>query len=331
MPANLTPQFLKAERDLRRARSLAERVAALERMLTLVPRHKGTERLQASIKTRLKQARAARQAQYEQRQAGPAWRIPRQGAGQVVILGGPNSGKSRILKELTSAEASVADYPFATREPMLGMLRWNEVAIQLIDTPPVTGTHFESHLTNLVRVADLVLLAFNGSDDGAASDTSDVVEQFAARSTRLANQTGFDESDYSILDVKTLLVVTRGDSEDAETRVELFYDTATTAIPFVKIDFQADDAREQLSRAVYDALDIIRIFTKRPGHEVEMANPFVVPNGSTVLELAECVHDDLAAGLRSARLWRGAEENMVGREFILQDGDVVELHSDGLR
>ena len=63
MPANLTPQYQKAETAYRRAQSAAERVACLEEMLQLIPKHKGTEKLQADLKTRLKETRAEQQTE----------------------------------------------------------------------------------------------------------------------------------------------------------------------------------------------------------------------------------------------------------------------------
>jgi uncharacterized protein len=184
MPANLTPQYQKAEEAFRRAQTASERLDGLERMLQLIPKHKGTEKLQADIKSKLKETRAEQLAEKSApKTTGKHFRFPRQGAGQVVIIGGPNAGKSRILKELTKAEPEVADYPFTTREPLPGMMAWEDIAVQLIDTPPMTDGPFEPYLLNLVRTADLVLLAFNGRSEDAPEATAAVTRQLAPHAT----------------------------------------------------------------------------------------------------------------------------------------------------
>ena len=208
MPANLTPQYQKAEEEYRRAQTPDEQVHCLEQMLKLIPKHKGTEKLQADLKTRLKEARGA--AEHEAKtpkKVGKSYRYPRQGAGQAVLLGGPNAGKSRILAELTHATPEVAPYPFTTREPMPGMMAWQDVAVQLIDTPPITDTFFEAYMQNVIRSADAALLCFDGSSDDAPDHTAEVIRQIEQRKTLLARESGFFEDDLTQVRIKTLLVV----------------------------------------------------------------------------------------------------------------------------
>src|SRR5262249_40961550 len=186
MPANLTPQYSKAEEEYRKAQTVAEQIACLETMLQLIPKHKGTEKLQADLKTKLKETREELAAEKKAPKKGKSHKIPRQGAGQVVILGGPNAGKSRVLKELTNAQPEVAPYPFTTRETLPGMMPWEDVMLQLIDTPPITSSMFESDLSGLVRSTDAVVLCLDGSSDNAPDETYEVVQQFQTRKTLLA-------------------------------------------------------------------------------------------------------------------------------------------------
>ena len=206
MPANLTPQYQKAEEEYRRAQTPDEQIECLQQMLKLIPKHKGTEKLQADLRSRLKVAKAELQTQKKAGKKGRSYRIPRQGAGQAVLIGSPNSGKSRIMAELTNAEPDVAAYPFTTREPMPAMMPWEDAKVQLIDTPPVTASHMEPYLTSIVRSADMVVLCMDGSSDDAPDETVEVIGQFQSRKTILAGTTGFDEQDFSILRIKTLLV-----------------------------------------------------------------------------------------------------------------------------
>ncbi len=327
MPANLTPQYQKAEADFRRAQSASERLACLERMLQLIPRHKGTERLQADLKTRLKEARVEVQVERNAPKGTRSYRIPRQGAGTVIIVGGPNSGKSRLLRELTSARPDVADYPFTTREPLPGMMPWEDVRVQLVDTPPVTAGHLEPYLTDFVRSADAVILCLNGASDDAPQETVDVVRQLAARKTRLSAATGFDPDDMSVINVRTLLACTRAGDPDAGLRLQMFRELADLDLETAPVEFESSASTAELRRAIFNLLGVMRVYTRRPGEPIDRENPITLENGATVVDLAGKVHHELAARLTHARIWGATGEGLtVGRDHPLAEGDVVELH-----
>src|SRR5436190_2619897 len=168
MPANLTPQYKKAEEQYRRAQTPEEELRCLEWMLREIPKHKGTDKLQAELKAKISKAR---QEMDRAKQLGKKGHhgphIQRQGAGRAIILGGPNVGKSQLLARLTRATPEVAPYPFTTREPQPGMMPWEDVMVQLIDTPPITADFLDPNLLGLTRGSDLALLIFDaGSDDG---------------------------------------------------------------------------------------------------------------------------------------------------------------------
>lgn len=329
MPANLTPQYQKAEEEYRRAQTLQEQVDCLQQMLQLIPKHKGTEKLQADLKTRLKEARTAVEHEAKApKKAGKSYRYPRQGAGQVVVLGAPNAGKSRIVAELTHATPEVAPYPFTTREPLPGMMPWEDVAVQLIDTPPITDTHFEPYLTSIVRAADLVLLAFDGSSDDAPDETAEVIRQLAARKTELSSRSGFAEDDFSVVRIKTLLVATRADDPGCEDRLGYFAEVLPHAFPVVRVEFTRPESREALRNTVYSALNVIRVYTKRPGRPAELDAPYTIPQMGSVEDLAVKVHREQAEKLKFAKIWgtSARDGQSVGREHVLADKDVVELH-----
>ncbi len=330
MPANLTPQYQKAEETFRRAQTATERLACLEEMLQLIPKHKGTEKLQADIKSKIKETKEDQQAEKSApKVGGKHFRFPRQGAAQVVIVGGPNAGKSRILKELTKAEPEVADYPFTTREPLPGMMAWEDVALQLIDTPPITDSHFETYLLNIVRTADLVLLAFDGGSDDAPEQTRHVLQHFAQRHTVLSNHTGFDEDDFSQLHVKTLLVITRANEAEWSDRLELLKEFGPLPFETLAIDLDQPPDREQLRNAIFRAVGVIRLYTKTPGKPADYTSPFTIPTGGTVEDLAAKVHRDLAEKVKSAKVWTfgSPDSRTVGKDYVLSDRDLVELQT----
>ena len=53
MPANLTPQYLEAEAKFKQAKSVPEKIKALEVMMAIIPKHKGTERIRGQLKSRM--------------------------------------------------------------------------------------------------------------------------------------------------------------------------------------------------------------------------------------------------------------------------------------
>jgi ribosome-interacting GTPase 1 len=329
MPANLPPQYQKAEEEYRKAQSAAERFEILERMLVLIPKHKGTEKLQADLKTKLKETKADIQVEKTAPKGGKVYRFPRQGAAQVILIGGPNSGKSRILRDLTKAEPEVADYPFTTREPMPGMMAWEDVTVQLIDTPPITDSLFEPYLLNFVRSADLVVLTFDGASDDSPEATATVIDQFRQRATALFTTTGFDEDDFSKLNVKTLLVVTRGRHSEVRDRLDFFREMVPTAFATVHVDLDQTPDRELLRQSIFEGLGLIRLYTKAPGKPADFSSPFTIPIGGTVEDLASKVHRDLADKLKFAKIWgtSAADGQSVGRDHVLADKDLVELHT----
>src|SRR5947208_12024414 len=150
MAVNLTPQYHEAEQEYKRAQTAEERLECLKKMWALVPKHKASEKLQAEIKTKISDTKEeVEQERKHPKKGGVSYKIPRQGAGQVVLVGGPNAGKSRLLSRLTRAAPEVAPYPFTTREPSAGMMDWQDVRVQLVDLPPVTADFLEGYVSSM--------------------------------------------------------------------------------------------------------------------------------------------------------------------------------------
>src|SRR5579885_1258889 len=328
MAANLTPQYLEAEAEYKKAQTAEERLACLKKMLQLVPKHKASEKLQAELKKKISDARE--EVEHEKKagkKGGVSYKIPRQGAGQYVVLGGPNAGKSKLLNRLTRATPEVAPYPFTTREPHAGMMEWEDARVQLIDTPPVTADFLEPYLSSMVRSADAALLLVDLGDDDRPFAAQAVIDRLAQVKTLLGSRPEPVE-DPGVQAVKTLLVANKIDLPGAADRLEIVREMFGERFPVHVVSLETGQGVEELRDAIYRFLNVIRVYTKKPGKPPDLASPFTLPVGGTVLDLAALVHREVAEKLKSARVWGTGvfDGQTVTRDHVLHDKDVVELH-----
>jgi len=329
MPANLPPQYAKAEDEYRRATTAAERLEKLQELFRLLPKHKGTEKLQAELKQKISRARdEIETAKASGKKTGVSHRVPREGAGQVVLVGAPNSGKSAILAALTNAKPEVAPYPFTTRSPYPGMMSWEDVRVQLVDLPPITVEYLEPWVPSLIRSADAALLVVDLTDDDGADATEAVLARLSKVHTELVGTLPFDVEDEAVQHVKTLMVANKLDAPGAEGRLEVIREWFGGRYSTHAIAATGGAGLDELRRMAYDLLGVIRIYTKVPGKPPDKSRPFTVPFGSTVLDLAREVHRNFEHSLKFAKLWgQGVFEGQtVKRDHELHDLDVVELH-----
>ena len=323
MPANLTPQYRAAEAKFKAARGSEEKRAALEEMLATIPKHKGTEKMQADLKRRM--ARLRQEEETRAAKHGRVVHVEPEGVAQVLLLGPPNSGKSSMLAVLTRAEPTIADYPFTTTHPQPGMLPFEDVQIQLVDLPPVAREHMDTWLPNVVCGADAALLLVDPTSRELPEDVEVVRERLAAVRIPLVGELP-EDADYRDTPLATLMVITKEDvarPEDVDVIRELYGPT----YPILTVSVTARTGLEALKVAIWRRLELVRVYAKPPGKPADHHAPFVLSAGSTVVDLAERVHRDLAANLAFARVWGGKLDGQrVAREFELRDRDIVELH-----
>ncbi len=330
MAVNLPPQYHDAEARYKKARTPEEKLAALKEMWVLLPKHKASEKVQADLKTRISELNdEIEHAKTAPKKAAPGvTKIPKQGAGQVVFLGPPNAGKSRLLARLTKATPQVAPYPFTTREPVPGMMDYEDVRVQLVDLPPVTPDHYEHFVTEITRAADAAVLFLDLSDDDGPAATQAVIDRLKQARRELVGSAVADDTDPTTYHLRTLLVANKGDDEAADIRLELAREAFAGRFPLHVVSAEQGTGLDELRKAVYDLLGVMRIYTKQPGKPPDMTSPFTTPVGSTVAEFAGRVHRDFEEGLKSARVWGTGvfDGQTVGRDHVLHDRDVVELH-----
>jgi ribosome-interacting GTPase 1 len=330
MAVNLTPQYLEAEAEYKRAQTAEERLECLKKMWQLVPKHKASEKLQAELKTKISETKEeVERDKKNPKKVGVSYKIPKQGAGQVILLGGPNAGKSRLLTRLTRATPEVAPYPFTTREPHAGMMDWEDVRVQLVDTPPITADYLEPYVSSMVRSADACVLMLDLGDDDGPFAAETVIDRLGGVKTQLVGVPPPEIPDPTIHFAKTLLVANKMDQEGAADRLEIVREMFAQRFPIHVLDAESGNGLEEVRTAIYRALNVIRVYSKRPGKPADMDSPFTCPTGSTVAEMAECVHRDFVTTLKSARIWGTGvfDGQTVTRDHVLQDKDVVELHA----
>ena len=329
MPANLTPQYLKAEEEYRRAATVEEELQCLQLMLKEIPKHKGTDKLQAELKAKIAKAKKDQQVEKSSGKKGRGFRIPRQGAGVAVILGGPNAGKSQLLASLTRASPEIAPYPYTTKIAAPGMMPWEDVYVQLIDTPPITADYLETYSQGLIRAADLALLVVDlGSDDGI-EECQAVLDRLGDTKTRLAARSELDENDVGLSYTQTFVVPNKIDLPEAPARLELFHELCPLDFREFVISAQERTGVEELRTAIYKSLDMLRVYTKLPtAKDPDRDRPFTLRRGSTLLELAGQVHKDYLENLKFARVWGEAVHDgaALKGDYVLRDKDIVELH-----
>jgi ribosome-interacting GTPase 1 len=295
-------------------------------MLRVMPKHKGTDGLQADIKARISKLR--NQPASKVGKSTFTHMVPREGAGQVTLVGPPNAGKSSLVRALTHAEPEVGDYPFTTRDATPGMMAFENIAIQLIDLPPLSDQHVEPWVFDLVRGADLCWLVVDGR--WALEGVTDTLRLLGDRhiGLRPAGEPCVATEEERV--VKNALVVVTGvDRGDVEATVDTIDELLERRWPLLAVSSTTGEGLEVLRRRTFDALGIIRVHTKQPGKPPDLAStPFALPRGATVADLAARIHKDLLAHMKFARAWGAGvfDGQTVHRDHVLSDGDVVEIH-----
>ena len=329
MAVNLPPQYHDAEAEYKKARTPEEKLTALRKMWVILPKHKASEKVQAILKTKISEVTD----EVETAKAGPkksttSYKIPHQGAGTIVFLGGPNAGKSSLLRKLTKATPEVAPYPFTTREPVPGMMDWQDVRVQLIDLPPITADFYEPHITDFARSAHAAALIVDLGDDDGPFAAETVLERLAERKIHLIGTPPASEDDPTVFHIRTLLVANKMDADGAADRLDVLKEMISDRMPILPVSAERGDGLEEMRTRLFQMLDVIRVYAKPPGKPADMTAPFTIHAGGTVLDFAERVHSDLSESLKSAKVWGSAQFDgqTVKRDHVLRDRDVVELH-----
>ena len=324
MPANLTPEYFKAEKWFREASTADEKLLALEQMLRVMPKHKGTDHLRADLRRKLSKLREApvkKAAKHVD-----IFHVPRSGSGQIVLLGTPNCGKSSIVAALTNAKVNVADFPFATTAPVPGMVKFEDVPIQLVDTPPITADYIAPGQIGTYRNCDVIGIVIDLSGD-VGEQLRICLDFLESRNLLIDAEAPAVDEHGNVLAKRAFCICTKTDIAPAGA-LRTLKQKCKYPFEFVEISNKTGAGLEKLSATFFSLLGIIRIYAKPPGKPADMTDPFTLPAGANVMDLASAIHRELAEKLKFARIWgTGVYDGQnAQRNHVLNDKDIIELH-----
>jgi len=330
MPANLPPQYYEIEKKYKLARTNQEKIAILKQMFSIMPKHKGTNRLQGEIKAKISKLN---KEIIEKKQKGGkriySHYIPKQGAGQVVLIGPPNAGKSQIISKVTDVDAEVAPYSFTTYKPIVGMMTFEDIKIQLIDTPPIAENSIESYLAEVIKNSDLILLIVNLGSDDILEEIDTIIKELKKMKILIWLKEKKAEKEEGWTYKRTIMVANKIDIKGANDRLIALREFYEDKFPLISISAKEEKNLKNFKEKIYEALQIIRIYTKAPGKPIDKNEPVILKKGNNVLEAAQAVHKDFVSKLKYARIWskNKFDGQEVKKDYILKDGDVLEFHT----
>ncbi len=325
MPANLPPQYIEAERNFRSAKSALEKIAALEEMLAIMPKHKGTDHLRAELRARIAKLNQSLDKKTATQRASMI--IEKVGAAQVVITGLPNTGKSQLVSNITNASPAVAAYPFTTHVATPGMMPFENIQIQLVDTPPLTEQPVEWWLPPMFRRADALMVLVDLSK-APLTQMETIMAELEKMRVSVSEEKTEEAETFSLSRKKVLIVGNKMDLDNHGKNCQALRDKYGNLLPGVAISATERKGFDELKLKTYQVLEIIRVYTKVPGQKPDSSNPIVLDKGSMLEDAAASVHKDFAARMKYARIWGSGKHDgiMAKRDHVLQDGDVIELH-----
>jgi uncharacterized protein len=327
MPANLPPMYFDAEKRFREAKTSESKIEALEEMLTIMPKHKGTDKLRADLRRRIAKLKELAQQKKGGSRRDAACMIEKEGAAQVIVIGAPNTGKSALVAALTNASPEVAEFPHTTWKPTPGMAPYENIQFQLVDTPPISRDYLDPWMSDLMRRADMLLVLVDLHDDPLQQLEETLAVLQESRIFPAGSSVPGDLKKQPFIK-KILVVANKVDSENHLDDYHAFLELAEMNLPCIWVSSRTGRNLNGLLQSLYELSGIIRVYTKVPGKEPNKMAPFVLPKMATLEELASKIHKDFVSKLKFAKIWGSGifDGQMVQRDYILRDGDVVEIH-----
>ncbi len=301
MPINASYEYINAEKVYLNAKTLDEKIVALEEMIRKAPRHKGSENLLAELKTRLKKFKEKKEK--SKKIGKTSFKGVRKEGFQVVLLGLPNSGKSSLLAKLTNAKPKISEHPFTTKEPEIGTLDYQEVKAQIIDLSSIGSDFLDIGIKN---TADLIIIVANNLND---------VDKIIPLTTKSYG--------------KRLIAITKSDLLSQEELRKLEEKIRSKRLNAIIISCYNNHNINILKESIFHAMNVIRIYTKEPSKPVSTI-PIVLPANSSVKDAAESILKGFSLKVKETRATGPSSKfpnQKVGLSHVLKDKDIVEFHT----
>jgi hypothetical protein len=300
----------------------------MEELLTIIPKHKGTEKLQALYKTKIAKLKSQTKKKSATAKHGASFYVNRAGAGQVILIGPPNAGKSSLIRALTNAKPDVGDYPFTTHSASPAMMKYENIQIQLIDTPPITPEFLEFWQVELIKSADGAIILVDLANPDACLELLALMEKLKEKKVEFIPKSQTAASDSLVFYKKALIVANKNDTPQAQNATSDLQDVLDQGFSLISISTLQENNLDVLKKGIFEFLEILRVYSKIPGKKPSLNEPYVFKKGSTLMDMAKDVHKDFSQKLKFARIW-GKDKyqgQKVNRDYILQDEDIIELH-----
>jgi small GTP-binding protein len=389
MPTNLPAEAKRKWAEVSAAKNPREKLQLMQEFLSLVPKHKGTAKLCAQVKKQMATLRKEIEEKKRRKtgKGGPKFFIEKEGAAQIALIGLTNVGKSSLLANITNAKVEVSPTPYTTREPVPGMLAYEDVQFQIIEAPALMegsadGKSWGLQTLALARNADGIILMVDLSQnpveqlsqifgemekarilvskprarveferkfmgaglriilfgkllDSTFSDVEELLRSYRVTDAvvKIYGEATLDEVEDAIFENKTykpsIIVANKKDLEGAEANLKLLEAYIGAQLPIIAVSCKTRQGLERLGEALFKTLEVIRVYTKEPNEKEFSKRPFVLKKGATTYDLAKSIHSDFSQKFSYARVWAKRlvfSPQKVGSTFLLEDGDIVELH-----
>ena len=329
MTTNVPPEYTKAELRYRAAKDPQEKLDALNEMMVLVPKHKGTEKLRVELKKRLAKVQREAQKKPKATRSSGLDHVDKEGAGQVVLVGMPNCGKSALVDAVTNAEPEVEDYPYSTFKPTVGMMAYEDIQIQLVDLPPLSE-FAEPWLFSLIRNADAVVIMIDLSENEPVEQMMEVLDYMEKANIHLVHPQKRDP-EYAGPGVqkKAVILASKCDFDEDRSALGGLVELYGEDFPITATSVVSDEAIEDMKRSLFDLLEILRVYSKKPGEKPSFEAPYILPVGSTMIDVVKAIHYEMVDTLEFAKIWGSSEFDgqRVERDYVVSDGDIIEVHA----
>lgn len=296
---NQSTFYKQAEVKFLNAKTDEERIEYLEEMIRECPKHKSSEKMLANLKTRL--IKLKEKAERAQKTKGSSKQGIKKEDMQVVIIGKTNSGKSSLLNLLTNASPIIADYEFTTKQPLIGVMNYQEVNIQLVDIPAIESEYYDR---GIVNTSDSILILVKK------------LEEIKEIENKLLKAIG-----------RKIIVFNKIDllSENEKRKISAFLQSKK--YNFVLISSLTGENVNELKEKIFKSFSKIRVYTKEPG-KPPSSKPIILNPNSTVEDVAEKIFHGFSKQVEESRITGPSSKfpnQKVGLKHILKDLDIIEF------